>query len=245
MQKEDNCWVSLGLLVDVLFEVKRKDNHATSSAIDRLCVLHQRIIDEVAAVFTDDVEQAKTELQLGIQFEERQIDVATHAHFKIEVERFQAQSIVFACGEIHHGIDTTNEIRTEVVVSWCSKLQVERHGYVGAFEDLCAVCPTLLLVIDGMLLAKMDGGRKAKRQVFVQAKRAQNAYCEAGTVVVYLCVPLLARCRVYETIVLQFDVLHVNAKQKAIVQPALVNVRAVLHLALLGKYAKSERQEKE
>jgi hypothetical protein len=96
-----------------------------------------------------------------------------------------------------------------------------------------------------MLLAKMDGGRKAKRQVFVQAKRAQNAYREAGTVVVYLCVPLLARCRVYETIVLQFDVLHVNAKQKAIVQPALVNVRAVLHLALLGKYAKSEKQEKE
>ena len=86
--RRKNCWVSLGLLIDVLFEVKRKDNHTTSAAIDRLCVLHQRIIDEVAAVFTDDVEQAKTELQLGVQFEEGQIDVATHAHFEIEVKRF-------------------------------------------------------------------------------------------------------------------------------------------------------------
>lgn len=76
----------------MLFEVKRQDNHVASSAIDRLRVLHQCVVDEVAAVFTDDVEQAKTELQLGIEFEERQIDVATHAHLKIEVERFQAQS---------------------------------------------------------------------------------------------------------------------------------------------------------
>jgi hypothetical protein len=66
----------------------RQDYHVVSSAIDRLCVLLQRIVDEVAAVFADDVEQAKTELQLEVQFEERQIDVATHAHFEIEVKRF-------------------------------------------------------------------------------------------------------------------------------------------------------------
>ena len=49
------------MLADVLLEVKRQDNHVASSAIDRLRVLHQRIVDVVAAVFTDDVEQAKTE----------------------------------------------------------------------------------------------------------------------------------------------------------------------------------------
>ena len=75
-----------------LFEVERQDYHVVSSAIDRLCVLLQRIVDEVAAVFADDVEQAKTKLQFGIEFEKRQIDVATHAHFEIEVKRFQAQS---------------------------------------------------------------------------------------------------------------------------------------------------------
>ena len=214
------------------------------SAIDSLGVLQQSAVDKVASVFLDDVEQAEAELQLRDKLEVRQVYVAPHADLEIDIERLEAQGIVLAGCEVDHRIDACDDVRAEVIVARRSELQVERHRNVCALEDLCTVCPTLLLVIDGVLLSEMDCWRKAERQVLVDLEGTKHTDRKAWAVVVYLCIPLLARCRVDVAIVLQLDVLHVQAQEEAIMKPPLVDIRAILHLALLCHKAQGEGKDK-
>ena len=223
-----------------LLEVERQDNHVAVASVDGLCVLHQRAVDEVATVLLDDIEQAEAKLQFGDELEERQVDVASHAHLKVEVEGLEPQGIVFAGREVHHRIDAGYEVRAEVVVARGGELQVDGYGDVGALEDLRTVGTAFLLVIDSMLLPEVNRGRKAKGQVIVQPKGSQHADREAGAVVVNLGIPLLARLGVDISVVLQLDVLHVESEQEAIVKLPLVDVRAVLHLALLCRKAQGK-----
>ena len=128
------------------------------AAVDTSGVLEQSAVYKVATIFLDDIHQAKAKLDFRDKLEEGQVDVATHSDFQIKVKRLEPQSIVFAGGEVNHRIDTSNEIGTEVVVARRCKLQVNRHGDISAFEDLCTVYTTKLLVIDTMLLTKMNSG---------------------------------------------------------------------------------------
>ena len=211
-------------------------------AVDGSGVFEQRAVDEVATVLLDDIQQAKAELEFGNELEVRQIDVAAHSDFEVDVEGLESQGIVLAGCEVHHRIDAGYEIGAKVVVARRSKLQVNGNRDVGALEDLSAVGSALLLVVDGMLLSEMDGRRKAQGQVFVQAEVAQHAYGEARTVVVYLRIPLFTRLRVDVAIVLELEVLHMKTKQEPIVKLPLVDVRAVLHPLLLCCQAQSKEK---
>ena len=204
-------------------------------AVDGLSVFQQGTVDEVASVLLDDVEQAEAELNLRNELEERQINVATHADLKIEVERLEPQGIVLAGCEVHHRIEAGYEIGAEVVVARRGELHVDGYGDVSALEHLRTVGTALLLVIDGMLLPEMDGRRQAQRHVLVQPQVSKHAHRETRAEIVNLGVPLLARLGVDVAVVLHFHVLHVQAKKKAIVESPLVDVRAVLHLALLRR----------
>ena len=128
-------------------------------AVDTLGVFHQGTVYEVATVFMDDVQKAEAELDFGVEFEERQVNVASHADFQIEVKGFKSQGIMLAGSEVNHRIDACNEIGTEIVIARCRELQVNRHGNIGALENLGAICAAKLLVIDTMLLAKVNGGQ--------------------------------------------------------------------------------------
>ena len=128
------------------------------AAVDTLGVLEQSAVYEIATVLLDDIHQAEAELDFWDKLEEGQVDVATHPDFQIKVKRLEPQSIMFAGSEVNHRIDTSNEIGTEVVVARRCELQVNRHGDISALEDLRAVYTTKLLVIDTMLLTKVDGG---------------------------------------------------------------------------------------
>ena len=211
-------------------------------AIDGLGVLEQRSVDKVAAVLLYDVQQAKAELEFRDELEVRQVDVAAHADLQVDVERLEAQGIVLACGEVDHRIDAGYEVRAEVVVARCGKLQVDGHGDIGALEDLRAVGSALLLVVDGMLLPEVNGRRQTQGQVFVQPQVADDAHREARAVVVDFGIPLLARLGVDVAVVLQLEVLHVQSQQETVMQPPLVDVRAVLHLTLLCCQAQGEKE---
>ena len=76
----------------------------------------------------------------------------------------------------------------------------------------------------------------------VQPELSEHAHREAGAVVVDLSIPLFAGLRVDVSVVLQFDVLHMQAQQEAIVKFPLVDVRAVLHLTLLCCEAKGKEK---
>ena len=210
------------------------------AAVDSICELHQRTVNKVAAVSLNDVEQAKAELQLRIELEERQIDVATHADFQIDVKRLESQGIMLSGSKVNHWIKSSNEIWPEIIESRCSKLHVERHGNIRTLEHLSAVGTGSLFVIDSVFLPEMNRRRKTEREVFVQAKGTNHTYREARAIVIDFRVPLFAGIRVDEAIVLQLDVLHVQAKEEAIMQLPLVDVRAVLHLALLSREAKNK-----
>lgn len=200
-------------------------------------------VGQVGTVVLDDIQKTEAELELGHKLEERQIDVATHANLKIEVEGLEQQLLVLACGKVNHGIDTGYDIGTEIVVARSSHLEVDGHGDVGALDDLRGIDTAVLLVEDGMLLTEMNGGRHTQREVVVESPLAEHTYGEAGAVVVDLGVPLLTTGRIDEAIVAQFEVLQVHAKEEAIVKLPLVDVRAVLYLALLGCQAEGKDED--
>lgn len=129
------------------------------AAVDTLGVLHQGTVYEVAAVFLKDIQQTEAELDFGVEFEERQVDVTAHSHFQIEVEGFEPQGIMLAGCEVNHRVETCYKIGSEVVVARCSELHVNRHGNISTLEDLRAVNTSSLLMIDTMLLAEVNGGR--------------------------------------------------------------------------------------
>lgn len=210
------------------------------ATIDTLGVLEQSAVYKVTTIFLDDIHQAKAELNLRDELEKGQIDVAPHSNFQIKVKRFEPQSIMFAGSEVNHRVDTSDEIGTEVVVAWCCELQVNRHGDISALEDLCTVYTTKLLVIDGMLLTKVDGGRNTQREVIVQAKVTKYAHRKAWAVVVNLRIPLFSCLRVYVAVILQLDVLHMKTKEEAIMKAPLVDIWAVLYLTLLCSKAQDE-----
>ena len=233
----------LNYLYTVSLKVERQDYHVAAATIDIIRVLHQRIVNEVAPVLVDDIQQAKAELYLRDKLEERQVKVAPKADLQIEVERLEPQGIMLADSKVDHGIDAGNEIGAEVVVSRSGKLHVDRHRDVGALEHLRTVRTASLLVIDRVLLPEVDAGQQTQREILVQAKVAKHTNRKPGAVVVNLSIPLLARLGVDEPIVLQLDVLHVKAKKEAIVKLPLVDVRAVLHLRLLRCQAQGKGKD--
>lgn len=207
------------------------------TAIDGLRVFQQSAVDEVAAVLLDDVEQSEAELDFGDELEERQVEVTPEAYFQVEVEGTEPQGFVLAGCEIDHRVDAGNEVGTEVVVAWSCELHINGHGDVGALERLRTVGSAALLVIDGMFLSEVDCRQHTQREMIVQAKVAKHTHRETRAVVVNLGIPLLARLGVDVAVVLQLNVLHVEAKMEAIVETPLVDVGAVLHLGFLCKKA--------
>ena len=77
-----------------------------------------------------------------------------------------------------------------------------------------------------------------------QPQLAQHAYREAWVIVVHVAVPLLARLRVDVSVVTQLQILHVEPEEEPIVQSPLIQIGAVLHLALLCHKAQGEGKDK-
>lgn len=185
--------------------------------IDTASVLEQSTVDKVATILVNDIQEAKTELELRDELKVRQIDVTAHTYLQVNVERLKAQRIMLACSKIHRRADTSNEIGTEVIVARCGKLQVNRERDIGTLEHLRAVGTTPLLMIDSMLLSEMYSRRKAQGKMIVQAEITKHTYREPRAVVIYLGIPLFARLRVNVAIVLQLEILQMKAKEETIV----------------------------
>ena len=66
--------------------------------VQRVGIFHQGAVDEVGALFLQDVQEAEGEFQFGIEFEEGQIDVAAHAHLDEAVEGLCGDGAVLVAG---------------------------------------------------------------------------------------------------------------------------------------------------
>lgn len=76
------------------------------------------------------VAKSINKLKLRPQFEERQIEIAFHAHF--QGKRLTLELKVVAClgTEVYHWRHASHEIRTMVVEAWRGKNNVGRASYI-------------------------------------------------------------------------------------------------------------------
>ena len=115
-----------------------------------------------------------------------------------------------------------------------AELDVHRHGDERRALRLRRLAACALLVEGEVLLAEVDGGRGAQREVFVQPPLAQHSDAEADVLTVVDTVPLLPVLRRDVAVVLKVDALRMDGAEETVVKPAIVDVRLVLHLAPLG-----------
>lgn len=227
------------------FEIEGEGDDLGSSAVETVGELHQRGIDEVVALVNKDVAQTEAEAQLWDKLEIREIDVAARCHLDIAVKDFCAQSHVFAGGEVEGGSYADREIRAEIVVARCRNLQRNGNREVGGLEVLGGVASAELFVEDNMLLSEVDGGLQAQTKSLVEPQFSKHANDKSWLVVVDIGVPLFAGYGIYVAVILQFQVHHIHSHEEAIVQEAVIQIRAVLDTWLLGCYEAAGKEQTE
>lgn len=216
-----------------LLEIEGEDNHGGAAAVEAVGVLHQGLVDEVAAVVDNDVAEAEAELQLGNQLEVAEVDVAAKTDLEIAVETLGEQGVVLAGGEVYAGRGAEADVGPEVVVAGRCHLQQQGQRDVGGFDVLCGIATAELLMEDDMLLTKMQGGLQTQTKSLVQTQLAHDTHGEARLEVIDLGEPLLAGGGVDVAVVGQLHVHHVQADEEAIVQEAVIQIRTVLDTGLL------------
>lgn len=226
-------------------EIEGEGNHLGSSAVEALGELQQRGVDEVIALMDEDVAQSEAEAELWDELEVREVDVAPRRHLDIAVEDFCAQRHVFAGGEVEGGSHADGEIGAEIVVARRGNLQGYGNREVGGLEVLGGVASAELLVEDDVLLSEVDGGLQAQTKSLVEAQLSKNAHDKSWLVVVDIDVPLFAGCGVHVAVIRQFQVHHIHSHEEAVVQKAVIQIRAVLDTRLLGCYVATGKEQTE
>ena len=78
-------------------------------------------------VLVESIREAEAELQFRDEFEEREIEIATHTnlnHCIVEIKLHDV--LVYGC-KVYHWVYTRHNIRTAVVESLAAELQVNRQ----------------------------------------------------------------------------------------------------------------------
>ena len=226
-------------------EIEGEGDHLGSSAVEAFGELQQRGIDEVVALVDEDVAQAEAEAELRDELEVGEIDVAACRHLDIAVEDFCAQGHVLAGGEVEGGSYADREIGAEIVVARRGNLQGDGYGKVSGLEVLGGVASAELFVEDDVLLSEVDGGLQTQAKGLVEPQLSEDAYDKSWLVVVDIGVPLFARDGIDVTVIGQFQVHHIHSHEEAIVQKAVIQIRAVLDTGLLGCYEAAGKEQTE
>ena len=110
-QNFQNAWADVG----ASFEIEAERNHVECGAVHALREEILRRIGQVGTVLAQDVVKAKAEFEFGDEFEEREVDVAPHAHFQRCGIGVGAEQGLLSAGQIVHRCDAGNDIRPIVV----------------------------------------------------------------------------------------------------------------------------------
>ena len=226
-------------------EIEGEGDHLGPSAVEAVGELQQRGIDEVVALVDEDVAQAEAEAELWDELEVGEVDVAARRHLDVAVEDFCAQRHVFAGGEVEGGSHADREIGAEIVVARRCNLQGNGYGEVGGLEVLGGVASAELLVEDDMLLSEVNGGLQAQAKSLVEPQFSEDANDKSWLVVVDIGVPLFAGDGIDIAVIGQFQVHHIHSHEEAIVQKAVIQIRAVLDTWLLGCYEAAGKEQTE
>lgn len=81
-------------LIIILFKIDTQHNKSWKSLTYSLGIFNIERIDKVISFMFHNVAQPETKLQLGYQFEKRQINIAPYSHFEIRVISIETQQIV-------------------------------------------------------------------------------------------------------------------------------------------------------
>ena len=224
-----------------LLEIEREDDHLAVAAGDGIGVLAQvGVLQFAGMVLVEGIAKTVAELQLGDELEEGQIEIAAQSDFKEKVGALQLDILLILAREVDHRVDACHHVRTVVVPSLGTELDVEGKRDVGVLHVLrhlggLAVGRQVGEVAEGeMLGAKMHGRREAHVQMVAQAQVGQHAYGETGIPTVGIAEDgLLLGGAVVEgdglgTYITELDVLHVHAHQDTEVHGAQVDIGLML-----------------
>ena len=191
-----------------------------------------RLVSDVPTFLANDVRKSVHELHLRDELEEGQVEVTTEARLQIHVCLCEQILLVLLHRQVKGRGHTCHEVRAVVVETLCRKLDVNGHGDVRRFDVLELLVAVQLIAEREVLRAEVHGGDNAQAQILGQKELAQDTHREARLIVRYLGKPLVA-ILVDKAILLQLDVLQMQACQESVVELALVNIGTVHHLPLL------------
>ena len=109
-----------------LFEVKCQHDHLAASPTDGIGVFAQiYVLQLIGVVVVDGIAQTVTELQLRYQFKEWQVEITAKAHLQKQICLLQLDILLVLTCQIQCRIDTSRDIRSGVVPTLCTELQVD------------------------------------------------------------------------------------------------------------------------
>lgn len=205
---------------------------------------HRSIAQPGGMPFVETVGQAVHELQLGTQFEKRQVEVAPHTRLKIDIIALELQDVIVAPAEVDDGAQACHEIRAVVARALRRIDDVGRTRDIDTLEVLRAAaetvgCLRVIVAESDVAAAEIERRSKTKREIVVQACLTKHTYVEA---IVPLVLVRRDGVRLHGAIIKrdglrsdieQFHILHVRPHEDAEVERPQIRIRPVLHRAVL------------
>lgn len=188
---------------------------------------------EVGTVGLKHIVKAVAELQFGTKLKEREVVIAAHADFKIKGKRFGGDIGLVFGGEVVGGVEARDDIRAIVVVTRRRHLYIKGQNNISGLHGLMLHIAGGLFAESDVLGGEMHRGQQSESQKRIDAPFANQSYGEAGREIVVAHKPLTASFGVDVAGVWHDQALLMDAKGESIVERAQIDIRAVLHLAVL------------
>ena len=195
-----------------------------------------------------DIGETVAELQFGHELEERQVEIATQSDLEHQVVALQLDVVLVFAREVDHRTETGNDVGTVVIEPLGRELQVYGHREIGVLHVLRGLYGTARLggleqvAEDEVLAAEMHRGRHTKGEVLMETQVGQHTNTETGVPHILIAehIALFAVAVGHHDglrpHVVELGVLHVQTYRHAKMQRAEVNIRLVLHFALLAHH---------
>lgn len=100
-----------------LLEIEGQYHHAARCSVERLSVLEQVLVYEVATVLYQQISESEAELQLRDELEEGQIQVTSKANLKHCIEALCEQCLLLLYGKVYHRCQACYYVGSVVVES--------------------------------------------------------------------------------------------------------------------------------
>lgn len=242
----------------LLLKVEREGDNLAARLLRRIgiheAVGHARVGETLRVLGVEIVHESVAELKLGTELEEREIEVAAHAHLEEKVVTLKLDVVGVASGEVEHRVEAGHEIRTVVVEAGRTedKLHCGRHVDGLQLLRLGDVLPVARLVGEvgeaDVARSEIHSRSETEGEVRAKAQLAEHSNGESRVPAVLVNGDHLLNGAVVgghqlRTNVRELKILQVGAHHNSEVERAQVGVRAVLHPRVLCRDAERKEQQ--